>query len=265
MQHSDGDAPGATGLPEKPQEPTLAQPFAAGSPLGKLVPLQPMPVHPALSASPNAWALLKALRRRWLPAVILGVLLGAGAAIAVWFVAPPSPHSARNLLYMAYKPPSIVKNIGDESPFDMFQRSQAALIKSRFVLSKALEQPGVAKLELLKDEPDPPQWLEKHLKVEFVSGSEIVRIGLDGKFPKDLETLVDAITKAYLEEIVDKERFKRLDRLEQLKQLYNKFDERIRAKKQSLEDLGRAAGAGNSENLIFKQQIALQLLASANS
>jgi capsular exopolysaccharide synthesis family protein len=264
MALNSNESPGTSGKLPEPGT-CLEQPLQGASTVGKLVPLQPMPVHPALSASPNAWTLLKALRRRWLPAVVLGVLLGGAVATVVWFLAPTPLHTAKNLLYMAANPPKIVFNVGDGSRFDMFLRSQAVLIKSRFVLAKAIEAAGGNKLEMIREQPDPVQWLEKQLRVEISGDSEIVRISLDGENPTDIETLVNAVTKVYLGEFVDKERDRKSERWDQLKQFYTKFEEKIQAKKKTLQDLGREAGAGNKETLILKQQIALQQLAVANS
>src|SRR3954465_9243112 len=55
--------------------------------------LTPVPVHPALSAPPDALAFLKALRRRWLPALILGSICGVAASLGMAHFMPPPQHN----------------------------------------------------------------------------------------------------------------------------------------------------------------------------
>src|SRR5262249_44327317 len=60
-----------------------------------------------------------------------------------------------------------------------------------------------------------------------------------------------------LEEIVNKERNKRLDRLAKLKELFKKFDENTKSKKDKLLALGREAGTLNPQNLALQQSFYL--------
>ena len=54
----------------------------------RIVPVMPAPSPPALSSSPDATALLKALRRRWLMAGALGFLAAILALVATWYLFP---------------------------------------------------------------------------------------------------------------------------------------------------------------------------------
>src|SRR5437763_1375943 len=55
----------------------------------------PASLPPVLSTTPNALALLKALRRRWLLGASAGLLLAAALGPAAWFLVPPPKHTVR--------------------------------------------------------------------------------------------------------------------------------------------------------------------------
>src|SRR5438552_11268312 len=70
-------------LPVDPSK--LDVPMAPAVP-GRLPPaLGPAELPPALSTTPTVWSLLRALRRRWLPALVVSGALGAAAAAAAYY------------------------------------------------------------------------------------------------------------------------------------------------------------------------------------
>jgi capsular exopolysaccharide synthesis family protein len=108
----------------------------------------------------------------------------------------------------------------------------------------------VADLPLVREQPDPVAWIGKELKVDFNLSPEIREIGLSGDRPEDLATLANAVTEAYLREVADKENNFQRDRFEKLKEIYNKYDDGLRTKRQNLRALAESAGPD-------KQQVAL--------
>src|SRR5262245_19924877 len=86
---------------------------------------------PPLSSTPNAPALLRALRRRWLLAATLGVLAGAAIGAAVWFFLPPGKHTAYAKLYMPARREKIIFDVDNNPDFATFQRTQLALLRGR--------------------------------------------------------------------------------------------------------------------------------------
>jgi succinoglycan biosynthesis transport protein ExoP len=227
--------------------------------------LQPTPVHPALKEVPSVRKLLEALRRRWVPALVVGMLLAAIVAATLWFVLPPAKHTVRSLIHMAAVTPSVLFTTKDGYSFDMYQRSQTALVKSRFVLNTALGQKEVKNLKLVLELPDPVQWLERELRVDFSLGPEILRISMEGNDPDQLKILVNGVTRAYLDEIGNKEHNSRLERLDFLKNLHRKYDDKIQTRKQNLRELSEVAETGNAQHLIFKQGWAIQELGQARN
>src|SRR5437879_6229566 len=60
------------------------------------------------ASAPDAGALLNALRRRWLLAITLGLIVGGLAAGATWLFMPKAKHTARTLIQVRAQPPSLL-------------------------------------------------------------------------------------------------------------------------------------------------------------
>lgn len=225
-------------------------------------PLFPPPVSatftpPALAIMPDALSLLKALRRRLVPALVVGLILAAIAGGVTWTLIPPPKIAARTQLYVAPIPPHILFNERSTLNNEAFLRSQAYLIKDRFLLNAALrDNPELAKLSILRQQPDPLQWLEKEIMVTFPS-PEVMHISLSGDQPEDQMKIVSAVTKTYLESFVNKERTLFLAHQKQLKDLLNNQEDRTKHKREQLRTLQEGSGAINEEGMAILQKIAL--------
>ena len=121
-----------------------------------------------------------------------------------------------------------------KSEFESYQQTQLMLLKSRPVLNAVLRQNKVASLALVQAQKDPVEWLEENLQADFQLGPEILRVGMDRDKTDDLKVLVDAVTDAYLQEVVHKEDNRRMARLNRLQELYAKFDDILKTKQQTL-------------------------------
>jgi capsular exopolysaccharide synthesis family protein len=211
------------------------------------------------------WSLLRALRRRLIPALVVGLLLAGIISTVAWFVIPPPKKTVRSLLQIHALQPKVFfdKSEGNQQQsFDFYQRSQVAILKSRWVLNAALDE-TVRAIDLLKDEPDPVQWLEKELKADFTLGPEILRITMEGDDSKGMETIINAVTKAYLDEAVNRERKKKMERLDVLKGIVKNYEDKTQSKREQLRLLARSAGSNRSELLVLSQQFMLGQLALA--
>jgi capsular exopolysaccharide synthesis family protein len=213
---------------------------------------------PGLSSGPDVFTLLKALRRRWLLALGLGSLVAAAAGVAAWFLLA-GKYTAFALLHIASTQPRIVFRVADapEGRYDFltYQRTQAARLKSRFVLNAALKRDEVKNLRVLSEQADPLAWLESEIKVEYNEGSEILTVSLSGAEPDEMVALVNAVTQAYLKEIIDVERKQRSERVEQLEDVHVKSKEKLRAKREALRKRVEDLGTSDSQALSQKQVI----------
>lgn len=210
---------------------------------GALVPQGPMtPATVAVAtASPrvdvirgglDGASLFHSFRRRWLMALGLGLLVGAGSAVALYFLFPESS-SAVALFRVASKQGEVIKDMGDDSNFDIYRRTQAVAVKSSFVLNAALKSPLLEGNKLINEIPIPDRvaWLTEELRVNFPQDSEYMEISLTGSAqPDQLESVVEAVAQAYNDEVVFAEKTSRLKPIDILRNSERKLREEVKRK-----------------------------------
>lgn len=236
-------------------------PPTAESARGTLLPKPMIPhpaptafIPPALATMPDAASLLKALRRRLVPALILGLIFAAVAGTATWFLLPPPKIAARTQLYIALTPPKIMFAENNHVANDMFRNSQAYLSHDHFLLRAALREPGIAELSLIAEQADPIAWLEKELKVEFPS-PEVMHISLSGDRPEEQKKIVSAVTKIYLENYVNKESKSQTDREKVIKDVLSRYESLTKRKREELRALQKANGGLTEEGMATLQKL----------
>ncbi len=99
----------------------------------------------------------------------------------------------------------------EKDDYEGYRKTQAQLIKSPFVFKQALRQPGIAELPTLAGEKDPVAWLVRHVEATAPRDAETIQVRLRGEHADDVTRIVDAITTAYLTEVVQKERRERIE------------------------------------------------------
>ncbi|MEN0109847.1 MAG: hypothetical protein AAF805_03905 [Planctomycetota bacterium] len=105
----------------------------------------------------------------------------------------------------------------DENEY--FRASQIAYVKSPFVINAALSQTGVASVPLLEHQSDPVEWLIDRLTVRYPEEGQVLEIELaDATAPlSELRKIVEAVSRAYYEEVVFREQARRNEPLRLLK------------------------------------------------
>jgi polysaccharide biosynthesis transport protein len=202
---------------------------------------------------------LVALRRRWLLITVLGIIVAAIAGASVWFFLPLGSQTAMRTLYIASVAPAVAFESREKTTdFNTFKQTQVSLVRSRLVLNVALRSPKVANLRILETVPDHVEWLEREVRVNFGSSPEILQISMQGSVEemKELSLLVDAVTAAYLKEVVDVEADKHKARVFLLKDIAGRYDKRLKNIRSSMRKLREQLGTGNAESVILKQQMA---------
>ena len=103
-------------------------------------------------------------------------------------------------------------------------------------------------------ETDPVEWLQENLIVDFPQNGEILSISLSGdELPEDLVRLVDAVAKAYKEEVVNDLRQRRLANRDLLarnletlnKDIKRKIEEYLGHRQGNGQELGQRSRCGN--------------------
>lgn len=197
---------------------------------------------------------LIALRRRWLPILLLGGLIGGGAAVIAWQVIP-TPYTAFSELLI--KPQTFIFETKDNDTSSwVYKQTMMRLVRDHYVLTAALRSPGVAETETLRNEPFPLNWLEQNISVS-APGEQFIRISLSGDVPEDLPKIVDAVTDAFNEEVVNKDRVERRNRLNDLTSLLRKEEEKLSFKTNQIRRIDRELKLPNSAQSDAKRQATL--------
>ncbi|MDR3623142.1 MAG: polysaccharide biosynthesis tyrosine autokinase [Paludisphaera borealis] len=228
-------------------------------------PLKVAEPPPGLSEMPDLDGLLRALRRRWLFALLGGLLCSSLSAAAVYLYLPPPKYTARALVHVAEKRPrELFETRESEVGFRTYQETQVILVKSRKVLEAALNPPAIASLPTVRKLLDPIDWLSGVLMVDFPRGSEILSISMTASCPPlDLSALVNAIADSYLTEIVDKERLARVERLERLKELFADYQKDLTEKRLKFKEMAGSIGTSDKQAAAVRQQMMVEHLGLA--
>ncbi len=138
--------------------------------------------------------------------------------------------------------------------YELFQKTQLALVKSDFVLQGVIRDPAVASLSILASRSDKVAWLVENLEADFVDGSEVLRIALRGSEAdaEDLRQLVDAVAQAYTNEVVFKSRQYQLDCRDALAAMIDGLRRELETKMERLAE--KKAEAGDADPAIELDQ-----------
>ncbi len=215
------------------------------------------------SATPGASGLIKAFQRRWRLAVGLAVVATPIVVALTWRFLPPTRYTAEALLLVEEKQPTLITPTREyRSDPETDHRTQLALIKS-LVLSKAVAQPEVAELNIIKQQGDPADWLEQQIKADFKG--KILSLAMTGDNPDDVTTVVKSVTRAYLSEVANKEKLQRLDRNRSLEEHYEKLEKQLESKRKTLRDLSATVGSKDKQTLSTQQRLAVSRQSKAES
>jgi hypothetical protein len=133
------------------------------------------------------------------------------ACLFLAWIARPRPRQVTTLVQVSSQtlPPANVaprfsRLVGDQAEtgrsWDVVQRTQLAILKSRALIQAVIEDPKIAKLPLIRGLSDPSDWLGNLLSAEFIQNSEILSLSLTvpETQAKQAAQVLDAVVVAYL-------------------------------------------------------------------
>ncbi len=206
-------------------------------------------------------AILASIRRRWFPALSLGLLAALLSAGVAWMILP-MPYTAYAELHIRSSPQKLIwdaKETGTQ--FDVYRQTQQRQVKSQFVLNAALRDPKISKLSTLIDEPHQLEWLEKNVSVTSPA-TEFLRVSLSGNEPKELAAIVNAITKAYLDEVANTQTNDRNKRISDLGKVHDELEATLRTRTATLKRLVKSLQTGDPLALTEKQKMMMEMQAA---
>jgi len=219
----------------------------------------PALMQPAAPAAADLTVYLHALRRHWLMAIGIGLLVAAILGPAVWFgLGAKYTASAVLRIAMQEKPIAFVMDTSpDKDRFEIYKSTQQQLVTSRFVILAALRNPAVAQMSSIRyqqEQGDPVAWLQKRLSVNFPGKAELMEVNLTRDNPDEACILVREVVESYLREVVNAELDQKRQRLSELDRAFTEKEQEIRSRRETLKKLASELGTSATEALTTKQK-----------
>jgi len=201
-----------------------------------------------------------AFRRRWIPVTVLGVILATLAGAATFLFLPRGFESVA-WLRVRDKSGMFGAGIGrDNAEYEAYRKTQVQLIKSPLVLMAALRRPGINGLATFRGEEDKVGWLMRNVQVSAPMESEVLQVRLRGEDPKEITQIVNAVTNAYLNDVVNKEKAERLARRDTLEKKYKENMAEVRSRLDTYHNLARSLGTTDSAEVTTQRALLLDHL-----
>jgi capsular exopolysaccharide synthesis family protein len=225
--------------------------------------------RPASATTMSATSILRALQRRQLLALGVAILAAGICGPAAWFLVPPAKFKAQARLQVAAQAPKILFSTVDteraNDDYKRYQNTQQALVKSQLALNAALRFKEVSTYRMIREQVDPIGWLQDNLKVDFIAASELMEISLSGEDPQQLAGIVNAVKKAYIDEVVNVDIKARTARQDQLKKLKLRYTDMLKERRENLRKLAQTVGSDDPQTIAYGQQIAMEHQAHVRS
>ncbi|MBI2824126.1 MAG: polysaccharide biosynthesis tyrosine autokinase [Planctomycetia bacterium] len=206
-----------------------------------------------LSSGPDPMSLLRAFKRRWMLATGLGMLAAMAAALAAWFLVPERGEVVAYVL-VARHPDAVMDKdrIPDGNEFITFKATVIQQIRNKSLLIRALRDPQISQLPMVKAQKDQVGWLEDELMLDYPDDAEILRIRMRGEDVDQVVKIVNAVVDAFFKVVVE-EKFRLRDKKEKdLEQLHREKNEELFQKRESVKKLAEAIGALDSTTAVMR-------------
>ncbi|MGL4421977.1 MAG: hypothetical protein ACRCZF_15020, partial [Gemmataceae bacterium] len=203
---------------------------AAAAPRSNFRPAATRPVPPPRPTG-EVYPILTWLRLHALTIAFCGTILG-GVLAAVVYQLLPAEYESYGLLRVASAPFSVANQKDpnrSKTDFSTYLKTNSRLIKYEFVLNAAMRKPTslspddilsprvstlspddilsprVSTLSTLAEQTEPIKYLTEKLEVSWAEGDEVIRVALRGSKPKEIQTIVNSVLIAFMDEVIEKE------------------------------------------------------------
>ena len=223
---------------------------------GPHAPLPGQVLAPASAA--RAWPtlpeLVNALKRRLVLATFLGLLVGAGAAAAVWLAMPNGKHQAKAIIEITQAAPIGREQAPTGEDFDAFKAKQDKLIRNRAMLARVLRSPEVARLPEVRNAEDPVTDLEENIRLSWTAN--LMEITIRGDDQKSLTAILEALLVEYVHDADNNETRSRTKAETQLTTALGILNREIEEREKLQESIVKNGNGPNPElNAILAKQI----------
>jgi hypothetical protein len=182
--------------------------------------------------------------------VLLAVWAGlSGVNPPILRAAQGAGKSPRARLWVLEHPPRVLFDTAERPQLNYvrYLKTQATLIKSDLVLTKALADPRVSRLPSVQGRTDAVAWIQESLEIINPNDTEVIEIAMaPGPGPSDADqaAIVNAVAKAYMDEVVNIELRRRTEWLDRLKRIKEKYSELLLQRREALRRSADSDGRG---------------------
>ena len=137
--------------------------------------------------------------------------------------------------------------VSPDRRYELYRDSQIALMTSPFVIRAAMR--GLAEptaLPTLNSMDDPAQWLQENVHATYEENSELINVTCPALPDEEAAAVINAILKAYQQEVMQTDRNHMFVQLEALESRYREIQQRMREKADELHRLAVQLGIDNS-------------------
>jgi capsular exopolysaccharide synthesis family protein len=194
----------------------------------------------------------------------LVLLLTAASAAGVWYGLPLPRHTGSVVFNVSSQAPAVLSPSAEARvDFHTYRQTQSAIVKQRQVLADALRRPEVRQLSIVREQSDPLAWLEARLAVDFRSGTEIMRVTLEGDDADELRILLGAVAQSYLAAADERENGQRRQRLNKLEAVQREHQARLDSFQKAIDTIAVRLGSKDGATLAIVDQLTREELAQA--
>lgn len=203
--------------------------------------------------------LAHSLRRQWLPAVGVGLVISSLLAMLLYFLIPVN-YTAEAILRVNRE-----LSQGNSNDYMIYKETQGSLIKSTFVLNSALRDNEINQLPMVltdgfgRKRERPVSWLGGAISV-VPDETELMLVTMSGRHKEHTEKILDKVLEKYRTEIVNKERIEKVETLRKLRTRHRQLFENIRKKTDEISELARTLGATDNKVIEQEQQLKITQL-----
>jgi succinoglycan biosynthesis transport protein ExoP len=192
------------------------------------------------------------LRRRWLMAILMGLLIGVAAMGLLWWL---FPSMSQVTAYLKVKSrPGEVFEATTSARLSAPEIQRAAmnhltLLKSPLVLGAALTKQDIADLDAVRNQDgEELLWLTDELRVSFPGDGEILEIRYEGEEDAvQMEKVVEAVVKAYQDKVLFQDKLLAVATQDDLRRVLKSTKEQLQADLTKLKELTSVKGSLQEE------------------
>lgn len=216
----------------------------------------PAPRPDMLSAGPDPMSMLRCFKRRWPLATGLGILVGLIAMAAAWFMIPETGEVVA-YVHVARNAESLTRETQrtDFSDYQTLRATTIEMMRNKSLLTRALRDPAISQLPLIKKQNDPIDWLRDQLSMKFPNDAELLLITMSGEELDQIVKIVNAVVDAYFREVVEKQVAERNQKEEKLRKLYEEKSQQLVREMNEIETLQSALGVVDPQQAAVQNQL----------